>query len=67
MDYDLIVRNGVLRSDVKKKVNELSGDLKIARVNKLVRNLLETTSLIKKIETYDDIDSAVKSFNGQKK
>jgi len=48
--------------DVKKKLNEMSGDLKLARVNKLVRNLLETTCLIKKVETYDDIDSAVKSF-----
>jgi anti-anti-sigma factor len=48
--------------DVKKKLNELSGDLKLARVNKLVRNLLETTSLIKKVETYDDVDAAVKSF-----
>lgn len=51
--------------DVKKKLNELSGDLKLARVNKLVKNLLETTSLIKKIEIYADVDSAVKSF-GQK-
>jgi anti-anti-sigma factor len=48
--------------DVKKKLNELSGDLKLARVNKLVRNLLETTSLIKKVETYDDVEAAVKSF-----
>jgi anti-anti-sigma factor len=48
--------------DVKKKLNEVSGDLKLARVNKLVRNLLETTSLIKKVETYDEVDAAVKSF-----
>jgi len=48
--------------DVKKKVNEKGGDLKLARVNKLVRNLLETTSLIKKVETYEEIDQAVKSF-----
>jgi anti-sigma B factor antagonist len=48
--------------DVKKKVNELGGDLKLARVNKLVRNLLETTSLMKKVETYDEVDAAVKSF-----
>jgi anti-anti-sigma factor len=53
--------------DVKKKVNELSGDLKLARVNKLVRNLLETTSLIKKVETYDDVETAVKSFATIKK
>jgi anti-anti-sigma factor len=49
--------------DVKKKLNELSGDLKLARVNKLVRNLLETTSLIKKVATFDDVDAAVKSFS----
>jgi anti-anti-sigma factor len=53
--------------DVKKKVNELGGDLKLARVNKLVRNLLETTSLIKKVETFEDVESAVKSFSDQKK
>lgn len=53
--------------DVKKKVNELGGDLKLARVNKLVRNLLETTSLIKKVETFEDVEAAVKSFADQKK
>lgn len=52
--------------DVKKKLTELSGDLRLARVNNLVRNLLETTSLIKKIETFDDVDSAVQSFSKQK-
>lgn len=52
--------------DVKKRLAELSGDLRLARVNNLVRNLLETTSLIKKIETFDDIDSAVQSFSRQK-
>jgi|SRR5271157_414457 anti-anti-sigma factor len=52
--------------DVKKRLAELSGDLRLARVNNLVRNLLETTSLIKKIETYDDIESAVQSFSRQK-
>jgi anti-anti-sigma factor len=53
--------------DVKKKVNELGGDLKLARLNKLVRNLLEATILIKKFETFDDVDSAVKSFASFKK
>ncbi len=52
--------------DVKKKVNEQGGDLKLARVNKLVRNLLETTSLIKKVETYEEIDQAVQSFAPKK-
>jgi anti-anti-sigma regulatory factor len=53
--------------DVKKKVNALGGDLKLARPNKLVRNLLEATSLIKKFETFDDLDAAVKSFASSKK
>jgi anti-anti-sigma factor len=52
--------------DIKKKLNELSGDLKIARVNKLIRNLLETTSLIKKLEVFDDVESAVNSFEKKK-
>jgi anti-anti-sigma factor len=48
--------------DVKKKVCEKNGDIKLARVNKLVVNLLETTNLMKQIEVYDDIQDAVKSF-----
>jgi len=32
MDYDLIVRNGVLRSDVKKKVNIAIKDGKIVEI-----------------------------------
>jgi len=48
--------------DVKKKVIEKNGDVKMARVNKLVVNLLETTNLLKQIEVYDDIGAAVKSF-----
>jgi anti-sigma B factor antagonist len=48
--------------DVKKKLTEKKGDIKIARVNKLVINLLETTNLMKHIEVFDDVASAVKSF-----
>jgi anti-anti-sigma factor len=48
--------------DVKKKLIEKKGDIKMARVNKLVVNLLETTNLIKQIEVYNDIAAAVKSF-----
>jgi anti-anti-sigma factor len=48
--------------EVKKKLNELNGDLKLSSVNELVKNLLETTVLIRKIETFDDVQSAVRSF-----
>jgi len=48
--------------DVKKKATDLGGDLKLARINKLVRNLLEATNLIQKIETFDTVDAAVQSF-----
>jgi anti-anti-sigma factor len=53
--------------DVKKKLIEKKGDIKIARVNKLVLNLLETTNLMKQIEVYDDVSSAVRSFKDRKK
>jgi len=43
-------------------MNDLGGDLKLARLNKLVQNLLEATLLIKKFETFDDVDATVKSF-----
>ncbi len=52
--------------DVKKKITEKKGDIKMARVNKLVVNLLETTNLIKQIEVHDDIAAAIRSFKGKK-
>jgi anti-anti-sigma factor len=52
--------------DVKKKVTEKKGDIKMARVNKLVINLLETTNLLKQIEVFDEVADAVKSFTGKK-
>jgi anti-anti-sigma factor len=48
--------------DLKKKVNNIGGDLKLSRINKLVRNLLEKTNLINIIKTFNDVDTAVKSF-----
>jgi len=54
-------------ADVKKKVKDLDGDLKLSRINKLVQNLLDTTNLIKKVETFDDVNAAVKSFASSKK
>jgi anti-anti-sigma factor len=49
--------------EIKKKVNAIGGDLKLSRINKLVRNLLEVTNLTKIIETFNDVDTAVKSFD----
>ena len=49
-------------AEIKKKVNDLGGDLKLSRPNKIVQNLLEATNLIKIIETFNDLDAAVKSF-----
>lgn len=48
--------------DVKSKLTNLQGDLKIAVVNRLVRNLMEITNLIRKIEIFDSVEMAIKSF-----
>jgi anti-anti-sigma factor len=48
--------------DVKGRLTNLQGDLKIAVVNRLVHNLLEITNLVKKIEIYESIESAIESF-----
>jgi anti-anti-sigma factor len=50
----------------KKKLIIRQGDIKIALVNQLVKNLLEITNLVKKIELYDSVDDAVASFSGKK-
>jgi anti-anti-sigma factor len=52
-------------ADVKKKVNDLGGNLKLAQPNKLIRNLLEETNFIQIIEIFDNVDAAVKSFSLQ--
>jgi anti-anti-sigma factor len=48
--------------DTKSKLTILHGDLKIAVVNRLVRNLMEITNLIRKIEIYDSVEMAIESF-----
>jgi len=48
--------------DAKNKLTALQGDIKIAIVNRLVRNLMEITNLIRKIEIYDTIEDAKASF-----
>jgi len=54
-------------AEIKKRVNDLGGDLRLSRPNPLIRNLLEATNLIKVIETFNDVESAVKSFTFSKK
>ena len=51
--------------DVKNRLAQIKGDLKIANVNRLVRNLLEITNLVKKIDLFEDVDQAVASFKPQ--
>ena len=48
--------------DVKNRLAQSKGDLKIANVNRLIRNLLEITNLVKKIELFDSVEDAVASF-----
>ena len=48
--------------DVKNRLLQSKGDLKIANVNRLIRNLLEITNLAKKIELYDSVEEAVAAF-----
>ena len=49
-------------AEIKRKVTDIGGNLKLSRPNKIVQNLLEATNLIKIIETFNDMDAAVKSF-----
>ncbi|NLW32190.1 MAG: STAS domain-containing protein [Fibrobacter sp.] len=48
--------------DVKLRLQKLDGDLKIAVANRLVRNLMEITNLVKQIELHNTIESAIDSF-----
>ena len=48
--------------DVKNRLAQLKGDLKITNVNRLIRNLLEITNLVKKIDIYENVDEAVAAF-----
>lgn len=52
--------------DIKKRLTAMQGDLRIANVNRLVKNLLEITNLVKKFEMYDNVEDAVNSFDGEK-
>jgi anti-anti-sigma factor len=48
--------------DMKTRLSAQKGDLKLAAVNQLVKNLFEMTRLIKKIEIYNSIDDACGAF-----
>ena len=49
--------------DVKNRLLELEGDLRISNVNRLIQNLLEITNLVKKIRLFDTVDEAIASFS----
>ena len=49
--------------DVKNRLAELGGDIKIALVNRLIRNLLEITNLVKKVELFDSLEEALAAFS----
>jgi anti-anti-sigma factor len=48
--------------DIKNKLSSQRGDLKLAAVNQLIKNLFEMTRLIKKIEIFESIDEACRAF-----
>ncbi len=48
--------------EVKKRATEVSGDLKLASMNYLVKNLLTMTNLIKKIEAFDSVEEAIAAY-----
>lgn len=48
--------------DVKNRLSTMKGDLKLGKVNRLIRNLLEITNLIKKIDVFDSIEEAFGAF-----
>jgi len=48
--------------DTKNRLAAQKGDLKLAAVNQLIKNLFEMTRLIKKIEIYDSVEDATAAF-----
>ena len=47
----------------KKKFNEKNGDIKIARINTLIKNLFSLTNLNKTIDIFETLDEAVNAFH----
>lgn len=48
--------------DSKNRLTLAKGDIKIAYVNRLVKNLMEITNLVRKIDIFDSVDDALSSF-----
>ena len=46
----------------KNQLQQQHGDLKIASVNQLIRNLFEVTRLVKKLDVYETIDDAAVAY-----
>jgi anti-anti-sigma factor len=46
--------------DVKKRLNENRGEVVFANVNYLIKNLFCVTELLKKLDIFDSVESAVK-------
>jgi anti-anti-sigma factor len=53
--------------DIRMRVNEVGGDLKLAGITRLAQTVLESTNLTTKFETFSDVDAAVKSFGSSEK
>jgi anti-sigma B factor antagonist len=49
-----------------RQVRRLSGDLKLARLNRITRKALSMVGASKVFETYDTEESAIASFSGSK-
>jgi anti-sigma B factor antagonist len=47
---------------VKRKFNEKGGDIRIACINTLIKNLFSLTNLNKTISIYDSLEDATKEF-----
>ena len=48
--------------EIKKKANEISGNVVFANVNQLIMNLFEVTDLLKTLEVFDSVDEAVEAL-----
>ena len=48
--------------DIKSILNRQNGDIKLARANDFVKNLLEITKLNNKIENYESVEDACEAF-----
>jgi anti-anti-sigma factor len=49
---------------IKIKFNEKGGDIKIARINTLIKNLFELTNLNKIIDIFETVEEGVSAFQG---